>query len=88
MDEKMSIDKKEDMREASVDSMESTPEADAGPPNQEHTEQPKRKGGRKPVCNTSRRYCAWQTVADFFCLDIRHLRGAQAAEPTGPGGFP
>lgn len=53
MDEKMSIDKKEDMREASVDSMESTPEADAGPPNQEHTEQPKRKGGRKPVCDTS-----------------------------------
>ncbi|KFY25422.1 hypothetical protein V493_04670 [Pseudogymnoascus sp. VKM F-4281 (FW-2241)] len=53
MDEKMSIDKKEDMREASVDSMESTPEADAGPPNQEHTEQPKRKGGRKPIYATS-----------------------------------
>ncbi|OBT50115.1 hypothetical protein VE04_08868 [Pseudogymnoascus sp. 24MN13] len=53
MDEKMSIDKKEDMREASVDSMESTPEADAGPPSQEHTEQPKRKGGRKPIYATS-----------------------------------
>jgi len=45
----MSIDKKEDMREPSVDSMESSPEAEAGPSNQEHTEQPKRKGGRKPV---------------------------------------
>lgn len=50
MDDNMSIDKKEDMREPSVDSMESSPEAEAGPSNQEHTEQPKRKGGRKPVC--------------------------------------
>jgi hypothetical protein len=49
----MSIDKKEDMREPSVDSMESSPEAEAGPSNQEHTEQPKRKGGRKPIYATS-----------------------------------
>lgn len=46
----MSIDKKEDLREPSVDSMESTPEPEAGPSNPEQAEQPKRKGGRKPVC--------------------------------------
>jgi len=50
MDEKMSIDKKEDMRDRSPESIDSTPEPEAGPAHPEHTEQPKRKGGRKPVC--------------------------------------
>ena len=52
MDDDMSIDKKEDMREHSMDSTESSPEAeaDAGTSNLENPEQPKRKGGRKPVC--------------------------------------
>jgi hypothetical protein len=50
MEDNMSIDKKEEMREASPDSIDSTPEPEAGPPNQENPEQPKRKGGRKPVC--------------------------------------
>lgn len=53
MDENMSIDKKEDVREASVDSMDSTPEPEAGPSNPELAEQPKRKGGRKPIYATS-----------------------------------
>lgn len=47
----MSIDKKEDFaRDGSEDSMDSTPEAEAGPSQQENPGQPKRKGGRKPVC--------------------------------------
>lgn len=56
MDDDMSIDKKEDMREHSMDSTESSPEpeADAGPSNLENPEQPKRKGGRKPVCYAAR----------------------------------
>lgn len=56
MEDNMSIDKKEDMRASSEDLMESTPEAEAeagGPSHPDHQEnpgQPKRKGGRKPVC--------------------------------------
>jgi len=60
MDDMMSIDKKENLvvREPSEESMDSTPEAeqaDAGPSNQDgvSTEQPKRKGGRKPIYATS-----------------------------------
>jgi len=55
MDDIMSIDKKEDMRAPSEDSMDSTPEpeAEAGPSNPENPEQPKRKGGRKPIYATS-----------------------------------
>lgn len=51
MADKMSIDKKDTVREGSEDSMESTPEAevDAGA-TQENGVQQKRKGGRKPVC--------------------------------------
>jgi hypothetical protein len=50
----MSIDTKEDLREASPESIASSPEAETGPsnndaPSQGTTEQPKRKGGRKPV---------------------------------------
>jgi hypothetical protein len=41
MDDDMSIDKKEDMmREGSEDSMDSTPEAEAGPSQQENAGQP------------------------------------------------
>lgn len=49
----MSIDKKEDMRDRSPESIDSTPEPEAGPAHPEHTEQPKRKGGRKPIYATS-----------------------------------
>jgi len=54
MDDNMSVDKKEDMRASSEDIMESTPEieGDAGPSHPENLGQPKRKGGRKPVCVT------------------------------------
>lgn len=49
MADNMSIDKKEQDREGSDDSMDSTPEAETGVP-QENAAQQKRKGGRKPVC--------------------------------------
>jgi hypothetical protein len=49
MADSMSIDKKDPEREGSDDSMDSTPEADPGVP-QDNVGQPKRKGGRKPVC--------------------------------------
>lgn len=48
MAESMSIDKKDPEREGSDDSMDSTPEAEPGAP-QDNVGQPKRKGGRKPV---------------------------------------
>jgi hypothetical protein len=53
MEDNMSIDKKEDMRASSEDIMESTPEAEAeaGPSHPDNPAQPKRKGGRKPVCD-------------------------------------
>lgn len=50
MADNMSIDKKDPEREGSDDSMDSTPEAETGVP-QEHAAQQKRKGGRKPVCS-------------------------------------
>jgi hypothetical protein len=55
MDDNMSVDKKEDMRASSEDILESTPEAEgeAGPSHLENPGQPKRKGGRKPVCDLS-----------------------------------
>ena len=60
----MSIDKKEPEREGSDDSMGSTPDGDPGalqdlheihdhPDNPDNVGQPKRKGGRKPVCSIS-----------------------------------
>lgn len=54
MADSMSIDKKEPDREGSDDSMGSTPDAEAGVPQDhqdhpDHVGQPKRKGGRKPV---------------------------------------
>jgi hypothetical protein len=55
MADNMSIDKKEPERaerEGSEDSMDSTPEAEAGAPQENAGAQQKRKGGRKPV-----RYC-------------------------------
>lgn len=48
MADSMSVDKKEPEREGSEDSMDSTPEAETGAP-QENAVQQKRKGGRKPV---------------------------------------
>jgi hypothetical protein len=53
MSDKMSVDKKDPTKEDSEESMDSSPEGDAAPaPPQQPSEnqQPKRKGGRKPVC--------------------------------------
>ena len=49
MADSMSIDKKEPIREGSDDSMDSTPEAETGVPQDLAASQQKRKGGRKPV---------------------------------------
>jgi hypothetical protein len=49
MADSMSIDKKEVEREGSEDSMDSTPEAETGAPQENAAAQQKRKGGRKPV---------------------------------------
>ena len=52
MSDKMSVDKKDPPKEDSESSMESSPEgeAPAAPPQQQaENQQPKRKGGRKPV---------------------------------------
>jgi hypothetical protein len=49
MADNMSIDKKEPTREGSDDSMDSTPEAETGAPQDPTASQQKRKGGRKPV---------------------------------------
>lgn len=49
----MSIDKKELDREGSEDSMDSTPEAETGAPQESAAAQQKRKGGRKPIYATS-----------------------------------
>ena len=66
MDDNMSIDKKEDMRASSEDIMESTPEAEAdiGPAHPENQGQPKRKGGRKPVCHHFRAFTVRECVID------------------------
>lgn len=49
MEDIMSIDKKELIREGSEDSMDSTPEAEIETGTQEVASVQKRKGGRKPV---------------------------------------
>lgn len=76
MDEKMSIDNKEDFREqreGTEDSMDShTPDAEAGAPNQDQDGQPpaKRKGGRKPV----REICTtYSRTLILTLVDIRHV---------------
>ncbi|TAQ87769.1 hypothetical protein B7494_g3913 [Chlorociboria aeruginascens] len=53
MEGDMSIDKKEPIRDGSDDSMDSTPEAEAGIPQDSNPGQQKRKGGRKPIYATS-----------------------------------
>jgi len=56
MEDNMSIDKKELIREGSEESMDSTPEAEMteiGTSNPENAAQQKRKGGRKPIYATS-----------------------------------
>ncbi len=52
MSEKMSVYKQDPTKEDSEESMESSPEGEAPPAATTHQEnqQPKRKGGRKPVC--------------------------------------
>jgi hypothetical protein len=70
MADNMSIDKKEPDREGSDDSMDSTPEAEAGVP-PENAAQQKRKGGRKPVC-----FAQFLPHSVFTKnLDICYLRG-------------
>jgi hypothetical protein len=52
MSDKMSVDKNDPTKEDSEESMESSPEGEApsAPPQQQtENQQPKRKGGRKPV---------------------------------------
>lgn len=88
MDENnMSIDKKEDIRDASPESMDTTPEPEAGPVhhNPEHAEQPKRKGGRKPVCANP---FAVLVYTPNYLSDLCHFRGAQATQPSSPGSLP
>ncbi|KAL2262177.1 hypothetical protein VTK26DRAFT_2251 [Humicola hyalothermophila] len=56
MSDKMSVDKKDPPKEDSEESMESSPEEvpPAAPPAQQtENQQPKRKGGRKPIYATS-----------------------------------
>lgn len=48
----MSIDKKDPVREGSDESIDSTPEAEAGVLTQENAAIQKRKGGRKPVSDS------------------------------------
>lgn len=53
MSDKMSVDKKDPSKDDSEDSMESSPEGEvpsAAPAQHAENQQPKRKGGRKPVC--------------------------------------
>ena len=61
MADSMSIDKKELDREGLEDSMDSTPEAETGAPQESAAAQQKRKGGRKPVralsCHTNPASC-------------------------------
>lgn len=53
MSEKMSVDKQDPTKEDSEASMESSPEGENPPVNTtQENQQPKRKGGRKPVRNT------------------------------------
>lgn len=72
------------MRDRSPESIDSTPEPEAGPANPEHTEQPKRKGGRKPVRNIlikgciARRLTCYQIYATSEERKQRN-RQAQAA---------
>ena len=72
----MSIDKKEPEREGSDDSMGSTPEGDPGalqdhleihdhPDNPDNVGQPKRKGGRKPVCFIQRAVPCGNMLVDY-----------------------
>ena len=53
MSDKMSVDKKDPPKEDSEESMESSPEGEevpsAAPAQHAENQQPKRKGGRKPV---------------------------------------
>jgi hypothetical protein len=72
----MSIDKKDDMREGSEDSMDSSPEPEAGPSNPEAQGQPKRKGGRKPVCFRIDILTTKPLVTNRSCSDLCYVRGA------------
>ncbi len=70
----MSVDKNDPSKEDSEESMESSPEGDApvAPPQQQaESQQPKRKGGRKPVCVNERAAAGSplpRVFGGFFCL--------------------
>ena len=72
MDDNMSIDKKEDVRAPSEESMSSTPEPEAGPSQPENQGQPKRKGGRKPVRNV---FVPGAGHVSLIRIDLCHVRG-------------
>jgi len=56
MSEKMSVDKHDPTKDDSEESMESSPEGEAPPAaTTQENQQPKRKGGRKPVCSCKSR---------------------------------
>jgi hypothetical protein len=81
----MLIDKKEDMRASSEDITESTPEAEGDlHPHTDHPEnagQPKRKGGRKPVCIVLRH----DRLYPLTSLDLCDVGRTEAAQPPGSG---
>jgi hypothetical protein len=67
MAEKMSIDKLDPTKDESEDSMDSSPEGDAPPTaTTQENQQPKRKGGRKPV----RFFLSFLSADSFTCQHV------------------
>jgi len=94
MSEKMSVDKHDPTKDDSEESMESSPEGEAPPAaTAQENQQPKRKGGRKPVCSCKSRahhpLHTYTLVAPQQGLteatDLRDIGGKKTAEPTGSG---
>jgi hypothetical protein len=91
MADSMSIDKKDPQRpemperEGSEDSMDSTPEAEIGAPQENAVAQQKRKGGRKPV-----RYGLVLPSPPYVTdenIDICYLGGTETTKPSSPSSF-
>jgi len=97
----MSVDKQDPTKDDrdSEDSMESSPEGEAPPVTAaQENQQPKRKGGRKPVClsrSTTGCMCLiscilprWLRPTLTRTADIRNVGGEEAEEPSGSGRLP
>ena len=97
----MSVDKQDPTKDDrdSEDSMESSPEGEIPPvTTTQQNQQPKRKGGRKPVSlsrPTTRCMCLiscnrhhWLRPTLTWTSDIRNVGGEEAEEPSGPGRLP